>query len=174
MTELLLGAGSRRDKLLHRPGEEEWTDLVTCDIVAAHRPDVICDLDRTPWPFADGMFSEVHAYEVLEHLGRQGDWRAFFDTFAEIWRILEPDGFLAATCPSWRSMWAWGDPSHTRVITTGTLAFLNAGEYQRQVGCSPMSDYRSYWRHSFAPVHVLEDEDHIEFVLRKEADDGQT
>ena len=29
-------------------------------------------------PFGDDAFDEIHAYEVLEHTGRQGDWRFFF------------------------------------------------------------------------------------------------
>lgn len=169
--ELLLGAGSRRDKLLYPFGGEDWTDLVTCDIVASHRPDVVCDLNHTPWPFASGSMSEIHAYECLEHLGTQGDWRAFFDQFGEIWRILAPGGYVAGTCPSWRSEWAWADPSHTRVITAGTLAFLSRAEYRRQVGLNPMSDFTSYWHHSFAPVLIEEDEDKLLFVLRKEADE---
>ena len=172
MAELLLGAGSRRDKLLYPVGGEEWHDLVTCDIVASHRPDVVCDLNRTPWPFASESMREIHAYEVLEHLGAQGDWRAFFDQFGEIWRILVPGGYVAGTCPSWRSEWAWADPSHTRVITSGTLTFLCRREYQRQVGLYPMSDFRGYWRHSFVPVLLSEDEDKLLFVLRKEADES--
>ncbi len=56
------------------PGRpKEWTGLKTVDMVAGHNPDVLHDLNLVPWPFADNQFSEVHGYEILEHLGRQGE-----------------------------------------------------------------------------------------------------
>jgi len=53
----------------------------------------------------EDFFDEVHAYEVLEHLGRQGDYRSFFATFANIYRVLVPGGLLLATVPSRYSGW---------------------------------------------------------------------
>src|SRR5262245_29516061 len=140
--ELLLGCGSDRRRRLVVDGREGWSRLVALDYNRDHRPDVVADLDKTPWPFADEAFDEIHAYEVLEHLGQQGDARSFFAHFGEVYRMLKPGGYLAATCPSWQSSWAWGDPSHRRVITGGSLVFLDQTEYQRQVGKTPMSDFR--------------------------------
>ena len=135
-------------------------------MVPDHKPDVVHDLERTPWLFQDDAFEEVHAYEVLEHLGRQGDFRAFFAHFYEIWRILKPDGFLAATCPSFRSMWAWGDPGHTRVLTSGSLVFLDREEYHKQVGKTAMADYRSWWSGDFRPIWIDEGGEHFRFVVQ--------
>lgn len=150
---LLIGAGSRRDYIVPaRPGETDYGKLVTLDIEPRHNPDVVWDLRKRPWPFEDNRFDEVHAYEVLEHLGRQGDVDAFFADFGEIYRILRPGGRLCASVPNYMSEWAWGDPSHTRVITPGTLVFLSQAEYANQVGKTAMSDFRSLWRGDFKTV----------------------
>src|SRR3546814_9594459 len=78
--------------------------------------DIVHDLDVMPWPVESDVFDEVHAYEVLEHLGSQGDFRSFFAHFGEIYRALKDGGILFATVPAWDSVWAWADPSHRRVI----------------------------------------------------------
>lgn len=165
---LLLGAGGRRDKDIGLPWcAEEWGDLTTLDYNSSHNPSVVHDLEVLPYPFPSDTFDEIHAYDVLEHTGTQGDWKFFFDQFAELWRILKPGGLLAATCPSYSSEWAWGDPSHKRIINAGTLSFLSQKEYARQVGVTKMSDFRFYWKKDFDIVACETIEPHFCFVLRK-------
>lgn len=165
--ELLLGCGSTRDRRISIGGALGWSNLVTLDHNADHHPDVVHDLESLPYPFAADTFDEIHAYEVLEHLGRQGDWRSFFAQFSELYRILKPGGFLCGTCPSWKSMWAWGDPSHTRVLTSGTLVFLSQEQYRIQVGKTAMSDFRNVYRADFeAAARPMEDDDGFQFVLQ--------
>jgi len=144
--ELLLGCGSTRDKRIFPFKKKGWTELVTCDYNDYHKPDVLWDLNKTPWPWRDDTFDEVHAYEVFEHLGQQGDYHAFFEQFTEVWRILKPGGLFCATVPALDSKWLWGDPSHTRVITAQSLTFLNQQEYRDQVGKTPMSDFRDIYK----------------------------
>lgn len=163
--ELLIGCGNKHIKKFW-VDQEEWSDLTTIDIDPNCGADVIHDLNVTPWPFEDNRFSEIHAYEVLEHLGRQGDHRAFFATFYEIWRLLKPDGMLFGTVPSWRSEWAWGDPSHTRVLTPGTMVFLSQEQYRKQVGHTSMTDFRWLWKGDFALEHIEENGEHMVFALR--------
>src|SRR5580765_1889954 len=115
--ELLLGAGRNLTKKITIAGSSEWSNLTTLDFNADHMPDIVADLERLPYDWAeDDTYDEVHAYEVLEHTGAQGDWRFFFTQGGEFWRILRPGGFLAGTCPARDSVCAWGDPSHSRVI----------------------------------------------------------
>ena len=140
--ELLLGAGSRHQKRLHIPGREGWTNLVTLDMNADHKPDVVWNMEQIPLPFDDDSADEIHAYEVLEHMGRQGDWRFFLAQFEDFWRILKPGGLLFASTPHPTSPWAFGDPGHTRLIPVEATTFLSQEEYQKQVGVTPMTDYR--------------------------------
>jgi predicted SAM-dependent methyltransferase len=133
LSELLIGCGNSRIKKLKLSPDDDWTDLTTMDHDPNCGADVVHDLEDFPWPFDDNSFDEVHAYCVIEHLGRQGDYKAFFALFAEIYRVLKPDGLLAAHCPS-GSIWAWGDPSHTRIISQASICFLNQAQYEAQVG----------------------------------------
>lgn len=147
--ELLIGAGSNHAKKLSIPGREEWEELVTLDINPDHKPDVVHDLTKRPLPFEDNQFDEIHAYEVLEHLGQQGDWRSFFEEWSEWWRILKPGGVLFGTSPHWSSPWAFGDPGHTRIVSGETMVFLMQPQYDAQVGKSAMTDYRFVYKADF-------------------------
>lgn len=167
MRELLIGCGNSRVKKLFVDGEStDWDQLVTLDHDPGCGADVVHDLEQLPWPFEDDAFDAVHAYEVLEHLGDQGDFGAFFAQFAEIWRILKPDGMLFATVPVWTSQWAWGDPSHRRVITPGTLVFLSQQQYREQVGITPMTDFRWLWQGDFEVEAAEAEEETLKFLLR--------
>src|SRR3546814_169169 len=114
--------------------------------------DIVHDLDVMPWPVESDVFDEVHAYEVLEHLGSQGDFRSFFAHFGEIYRALKDGGILFATVPAWDSVWAWADPSHRRVIAPETLVFLDQTQYRDQVGKTAMTDFRWLWDGDFEPL----------------------
>lgn len=162
---LLLGAGSSTDLVIRPVGADEDVDITTLDVNPAHKPDVMWDLNWLPWPPKTGLYDEVHAYEIFEHLGRQGDAHAFFDTFEECWRLLRPGGYLIGTVPQWNSVWAWGDPSHTRVISAETLFFLDQTNYA-EVGQTPMSDFRGIWKGDFETMQILNQEHRMGFMLQ--------
>src|ERR1700677_377234 len=192
MSELLLGCGYRWDKIAKAPGKlAEWDDLVTLDINPDCKPDLQCDLNDPYWccrpltsrgeravakyiddktcvnnELHENYFSEVHAYEVLEHLGQQGDITSFFHAFDNIYRILIPNGLLFATCPSIRSNWLWGDPGHRRVIQKESLIFLDQSQYTLQIGKTPMSDYRNTWKSDFQILSSTDDGQFHRFVLQ--------
>lgn len=189
--ELLIGCGHSREKrvdprdfLFPRTGGGLWRDwrgrLETLDYMVECRPDFVCNLNRVPWAarmraaegdcnqwsLTDSAYDEVHAYEVLEHLGRQGDYRSFFDTFGEIWRVLKPGGYLCATVPSRYDPWLWGDPGHTRAILPESLVFLSQPNYDAQLGKTSMSDYRRVYRADFDITGSFDDHKTHKFVLQ--------
>lgn len=189
--ELLIGCGHTRDKRVFIPGREyEWKNLTTLDIDPACEPDIVFDLStllenslrsrnlvydtsidvayyNANSTMESNTFDEIHAYEVLEHCGPQGNYKLFFAQFQEFWRVLKPDGYFCATVPDYRSIWAWGDPSHTRIINAGTLVFLSREQYEKQVGKTAMSDFRSLMGNmSFDIVQAQTIGETFRFVLR--------
>lgn len=163
--ELLIGCGSNRAKKLSVQDRPDWADLVTLDHEPCHSPDVVHDLAQLPLPFADNSVDEIHAYECLEHVGSQGDYKFFFAQFSDFWRILKPNGVLFGTVPLPTSVWAWGDPSHTRVIPKESFVFLHQPSYA-QVGITAMSDFRSLYHADFDVIHSRENGDVLEFALQ--------
>jgi len=77
MRELLIGAGHDRTKRVWLQDADKFRNLVTLDINPDAKPSVIFDLELITLPFKANLFDEIHAYEVLEHVGRQGDLRFF-------------------------------------------------------------------------------------------------
>ena len=127
-------------------------------------PDVEADISK-PLPFPDNHADEIHAYEVLEHCGTQGDYKFFFAQWSDFWRVLKPAGVFFGTVPLPTSVWAWGDPSHTRVIPKESFVFLSQPQYS-QVGKTAMSDFRSIYKADFDIIHLHENGDVLEFALQ--------
>jgi SAM-dependent methyltransferase len=176
MKALLLGAGNSRLRKLRVDPEHKAdfsdTELVTLDIDVDSKPDVQFDLNRLhygePLPFQTGEFEEIHAYEVLEHFGRQGDYFGFFTEFSEYWRVLKPGGYFLGSVPHHTSMWAWGDPGHTRCLPEGVFVFLEQDQYKKQIGKTALTDYRSVWDKNFTRQFIRKNGENLFFVLKKE------
>ena len=170
--ELLLGCGHSRVKQLFWKEKPDWNNLVTLDFTQECNPDVVFDLNLVglqELPFDNDTFDEIHAYNVLEHVGRQGDFRWFFEEFSEYWRVLKDKGDFFIVVPNHTSVWAWGDPGHTRILTKEVFSFLDQDMY-KQLGSSSTSDYRTFWKHNFKIIYCNVDDDYTKIILRKEND----
>jgi hypothetical protein len=187
MSELLLGCGFQRKKLLTPPSRPaDWEDVFTVDQNSQCKPDIVCNLDSSRfrvWRVQDwnekamrcvdtdnqrmkeNYFTEVHAYEILEHLGEQGDANSFFHTFTNIYRVLVPGGFLCGTVPSRYSNWLWGDPGHRRAILKESLSFLDQTGYA-QLGHTAYSDYRNIYQGDFNLIMSEDDKTFHKFILQ--------
>lgn len=172
--ELLIGCGHARDKRIKPPGTEHfrgWCDLTTLDANPNCAPDIVYDLVNgiylTEQPFPHSFFNEIHAYEVLEHCGEQGAAHLFFLQFRRFWEWLKPNGYFCATVPHYKSLWAWGDPSHTRIINHGTLIFLSKKEYAAQLGKTSMSDFLHFMGDmDFNVIRASNEGDTFTFILQ--------
>lgn len=183
---LLLGCGNMHDKRVVFSPEPEHQDYLgtgspwdTFDQYARlhlHDQDpAVCekfdifpwDLNDLPYPWVDGQFDEIHAYEVLEHCGSQGDGDFFFGQFNEFWRILKPGGYFCLSVPMWDVEVAWGVPDHKRVLPPGIFGFLTK-DYYDNIGKPGYGDYRHQLDGRFwIAVAKHETEEQLNVVLRK-------
>lgn len=172
MKTLLIGAGNSREKKVFVSGKvADWEgELVTLDMDPNCGATVVWDAEKRPLPFADGEFDEIHAYDCLEHWGKQGDWRAWFDEAAEYHRLLKPGGRFVAIVPVGTDHFA--DPGHTRFFSINHFKFLNRAWYDSELAAGrQITDYRWYWKLNFNPIFAAphgEPAHHLTVVLEKE------
>jgi SAM-dependent methyltransferase len=79
---------------------------INVDRTAETEPDVVHDLNRTPWPFPDNAFSAVYAFDVLEHLDD------LVRVMEEVHRISRNGALVHITVPHFSCANAFTDPTH--------------------------------------------------------------
>lgn len=164
MRELVLGCGRKTTKTLYQKTIEtenddilkEYKNPYRIDINPDVNPDLVYDLNGVNLPFMEDEFDEIHAYEILEHLGTQGDWKFFLAQFDEFARVLKHDGFMMISFPKWNKKWAWGDPGHTRVLQPEMFQFLDRDHVAEFAESTAISDYRPFFKSNWKIVHVTD------------------
>ena len=132
----------------------------------AHSPwvDVAHDLNILPWPWTDGEWPKIVAFDVVEHL--KLDVQEWLD---ECWRILRPDGLLVIRVPMWNHWTAWVDPTHRRAFHPQTFDYWDPSKFfHQEYGRFYFAESGRWWR--VASADILGD-GNLQFVLRKLAGD---
>lgn len=84
---------------------------INVDGFSACEPDVLWDLNKTPYPWADNSVDAIYAYHIMEHLD---NW---WDAFSECARILKDRGQLEIRVPDPSSDSAMVYRDHVQVIS---------------------------------------------------------
>jgi len=95
---------------------EGYINLDNCENVY---PDVLHDLDLFPWPFQEGMFEEIVAADIFEHVLYP------IKFMNECWRILELSGKLLIRTSYFDSEQSFCDPTHRRFLTINSFDFFD-------------------------------------------------
>lgn len=93
-------------------------NAVNLDRIADVAPDVVHDLDQMPWPFPDGQFTEVLAFDVLEHC------KEFIPVIEEIHRVCRAGARVRVTVPHFSCAHAYTDPTHHRFFGWSSFDYV--------------------------------------------------
>lgn len=110
--KLNIGCGFRK-----KPGYLNIDNFEECE------PDLLMDLEKTPWDIETNSVDEIVAFHVLERLGRNND--VFFAVIKELYRVLKPRGMLKLAVPHPFSDAFHADPTRVRSFTIMTFRMLN-------------------------------------------------
>jgi 2-polyprenyl-3-methyl-5-hydroxy-6-metoxy-1,4-benzoquinol methylase len=94
---------------------------VGLDVNPRSSADVIHDLNRFPYPFAENEFDEILCKDVLEHV------EDFVRTVEELYRICKPGGKLIVSAPFMSSVNFFSDPTHKRAFTSQSFDYFIEG-----------------------------------------------
>jgi SAM-dependent methyltransferase len=84
----------------------------------ASRADVLCDLDRFPYPFADSAFGRLVAIHVIEHVDD------VMRTMEEFHRLVAPGGSVRIETPHYTDFSSFCDPTHRHHLTSFSLRYF--------------------------------------------------
>ncbi len=100
------GSIAQRDTLNLGCGQKHLSGAINLDITPETGPNLVYDLNCLPWPFPEGRFREVLAYDVIEHLDD------VVATMEEIHRICHHGAVVRITVPHFSCANAFTDPTH--------------------------------------------------------------
>jgi SAM-dependent methyltransferase len=109
---------STRTVLQLGSGQKYRNDAVNVDVVTSTRPDLVHDLNILPWPFESDRFTEVVAYDVIEHLDD------IVRTMEEIHRVCKSNATVKLTVPHFSCANAYVDPTHRHVFSVFSFQYF--------------------------------------------------
>src|SRR3990172_1455614 len=115
-----------KEKLIIGHAGKSHPEAVTVDIEPQHRPDVVHDINRAPWPFRDNQFKKIICHHVIEHLN---DLHPAID---ELHRVCHPQGEIYIEVPH-HSAWLAKSPYHKLYFgyfSFDELLASNSGSWQ--------------------------------------------
>lgn len=95
--------------------------VVGVDIGARMEPDLVWDLNVTPWPFDDCEFDCLVCHDILEHLDD------LTLTMREIHRVAKSGASVHIRVPFFASADMFTDPTHRRFFSARTLDYYCGG-----------------------------------------------
>jgi SAM-dependent methyltransferase len=103
-------------------GIRKYPGSVGIDINSSSAADVICNLDRFPYPFADRAFDRVRVIHVIEHL------TDVIRAMEEFHRLLRPGGRVRIETPHYTDFSSFCDPTHKHHLNSFSFRYFGAND----------------------------------------------
>ena len=104
-------------------GNRKIEGFLNVDSQPGCQPDMVLDLEATPWPWADDSVDEVQLIHVLEHLGQAP--AVYLGIMRELWRVCCDGAHVHIMVPHPRSDEYLNDPTHVRPVTEAGLEMFS-------------------------------------------------
>ncbi|MEI7430146.1 MAG: glycosyltransferase family 9 protein [Betaproteobacteria bacterium] len=104
-------------------GNRKMEGFLNVDCVTVCQPDLVVDLEKTPWPWENNSVDEIKLIHVLEYLGQSTD--VFLSIIKEIYRVCRDGARIEIIVPHPRSDHYLGDPTHVRPVTIPMLQLFD-------------------------------------------------
>src|ERR1700677_766830 len=101
-------------------GIKKYPGSIGIDINPASAADVICDLDRFPYPLADRTFDQLRAIHVIEHL------TDVIRAMEEFHRLVKPGGRVRIETPHYTDFSSFCDPTHRHHLNSFSFRYFRA------------------------------------------------
>lgn len=104
-------------------GTKRYPDFLNVDYSQECQPDLIWDLEETPWPFETDSVVHILMSHCLEHIGQTP--KAFLRIMKELHRVCKNGATIEIVVPHpYHDNFA-SDPTHVRPITAATLELFD-------------------------------------------------
>jgi len=99
-------------------GVNKQPGTIGIDRNTASSADVLCDLNRLPYPFADNSFDRVLALHVIEHVDD------VIGTMEEFHRLVRPGGTVRIVTPHYTDFSSFCDPTHRSHLNSFSFRYF--------------------------------------------------
>ncbi len=103
-------------------GFDKRDGFVNADNFSECKPDIMLDIEKTPWALESNSYDYVLMKHVLEHVG--ADFNTFSKVMKELYRMTQPEGIIEIHVPHFRHDTFWSDPTHVRAFTPLTFEMM--------------------------------------------------
>ena len=104
-------------------GHKKYEGYISVDSAPECAPDVVLDLEKTPWPWEENSVSEIKLEHVLEHLGETT--ASYLAIWKEIYRVCRDDAVIHIMVPHWMHENFYNDPTHVRPVTPASIQLFD-------------------------------------------------
>ena len=109
-------------------GMNKMSGHINVDKFPQCQPDLVMDMEVTPWTFKDSEVEGIVLNHVLEHIGKDVD--VFFGVMKEMYRVCKNGAIIEINVPHPRHDNFINDPTHVRIITPDLMTLFSKKKCQ--------------------------------------------